>query len=88
MLPCSPAAISVSITTSSSWVGNLIGTQIAPLLFESRLQLFGTFYLLAGINLLAFLFILLTLPETKARQLAVLQLSVWLYVKYKHHSRL
>ncbi len=40
--------------------------QVSPILLASpQIQTQGTLYILAGINIIAFLFILLVVPETK-----------------------
>ncbi len=47
------------------WIGNLLMAQITPIMLASPLRTHGTFYFLAGTNLLASAYVLLTLPETK-----------------------
>ena len=57
--------VAVSITTAANWTGNFIIALVTPILLNSVLRTFGTFYLLAGLLVLATLFVLLCLPETK-----------------------
>lgn len=45
----------------------VIVAQTTPILISSGLQTYGTFYVLGVVNVLAFVFILMTLPETKVR---------------------
>ena len=47
------------------WVCDVVVAQLTPIMLASALQTFGTFYFLAGVNLIGFFFVLLTLPETK-----------------------
>lgn len=61
--------IAVSVTTTANWMGNFIIALITPLLLNSLLHTYGTFYVLSACLLLAILFVLLTLPETKVRTL-------------------
>ena len=58
----------VSLASLSFWVSNLVVAQLTPILLASPLQSHGTFYILAGLNLAGFLFVLLTVPETKVIQ--------------------
>ena len=53
------------MVTLSFWVCNVVVAQLTPIILASALQTFGTFYFLAGVNLIGFFFALLTLPETK-----------------------
>ena len=63
------AGFAVSLSTLSFWVSNLIVAQLTPIMLASPLQTFGTFYILAGVNIAGFFFTLLVLPETKVIQL-------------------
>ena len=47
------------------WGGTFLMGQVGPVLLSSPLKTDGTFYLLSGMCLLAFLHVLLLLPETK-----------------------
>lgn len=65
IFPLSVRSHAVSITTSANWLGNFLVAMLTPILLASSLGIHGTFYLLSAILALAFLFVLLTLPETK-----------------------
>ena len=55
----------MSLTTSGNWIGNFVVAMATPILLGSSLGTSGTFYILGGLLLLAFLFVLFSLPETK-----------------------
>ncbi len=57
--------LSCSLTNAVYWSAAVVATQTTPLLLSSDLQTHGTFYVLAGLNALAFIFVLTTVPETK-----------------------
>ncbi len=57
--------LSLSLTNAAYWSADVVATQTTPLLLSSALQTHGTFYILAGLNALAFIFVLTTVPETK-----------------------
>lgn len=59
------AGFAVSITTTANWTGNFVIAFSTPLLLNSFFQTYGTFYILSGFLLMATLFVLFTLPETK-----------------------
>lgn len=63
------AGTAVSITTAANWIGNFTIAMATPLLLGSNWGLLpgtaGTFLLLSGFLVTAFLFVLLMLPETK-----------------------
>ncbi|XP_019863763.1 PREDICTED: probable glucose transporter rco-3 isoform X2 [Amphimedon queenslandica] len=61
--------LSVRVTTSGNWNGNFVVAMVTPLLLGSVLKTAGTFYILAGFLFASFLFVLLTLPETKEESL-------------------
>uniref|UniRef100_A0A1X7TTS5 Major facilitator superfamily (MFS) profile domain-containing protein n=1 Tax=Amphimedon queenslandica TaxID=400682 RepID=A0A1X7TTS5_AMPQE len=61
--------LSVRVTTSGNWIGNFVVAMVTPLLLGSVLKTAGTFYILAGFLFASFLFVLLTLPETKGESL-------------------
>ena len=61
--------IAVSITTSGNWIGNFVIAMVTPILLGSVLKTAGTFYILAVFLFASFLFVLLTLPETKGESL-------------------
>ena len=63
------SGVAVSVTTSGNWIGNFVVAMITPLLLGSVLKTAGTFYILAGFLFASFLFVLLTLPETKGESL-------------------
>lgn len=65
IFPLNVRGISVSITTSANWLGNFVVAMLTPILIASSLGISGTFFLLAAMLALAFLFVLLVLPETK-----------------------
>ena len=66
IFPLDVRGVAVSITTASNWTGNFIVAMLTPVLILcSPLDVHGTFFLLSGALLLGFLFVLLTLPETK-----------------------
>lgn len=67
LFPLRVRAVSVSITTASNWLGNFLVAMLTPILIASPVGIHGTFYLLSGLLLAAFFFVLLTLPETKVR---------------------
>lgn len=69
-IPTFFAGIAVSLTSSAFWLGNFIIAQVTPILLASSLQTHGTFLLLVGVHVFAFLFVLLTLPETKVGTLS------------------
>ncbi len=76
IFPLNVRGVSVSITTSANWLGNFVVAMLTPILLVSDLGISGTFFLLAGILVLAFLFVLLVLPETKARQSTITKLFI------------
>lgn len=53
------------------WGGTFLMGEIGPVLISSPLRTFGTFYLLSGMCLLAFLHVLFLLPETKVRPVPI-----------------
>ena len=55
----------MALSTSTFWIGNLVIALMTPILLDSVLRTSGTFYLLAAVHLIAFIFVLTTLPETK-----------------------
>ncbi len=58
--------MAVSITTSANWIGNFIVAMVTPILLGSEhLGTPGTFYIISVFLFMAFVFVLLTLPETK-----------------------
>jgi MFS family permease len=61
--------LAVSITTTANWTGNFLVALATPILLGSALHTYGTFYLLSGFILLATLFVLFSLPETKGESL-------------------
>lgn len=62
----STSALAGSITTVVYWLGNTLVAQLSPVLLASpQIRTQGTLYILAGVNITAFLFVLLVLPETK-----------------------
>ena len=63
------SGVAVSVTTSGNWIGNFVVAMVTPLLLGSVLKTAGTFYILAGFLFASFLFVLLTLPETKGESL-------------------
>lgn len=63
------SGVAVSVTTSGNWIGNFVVAMVTPLLLGSELKTAGTFYILAGFLFASFLFVLLTLPETKGESL-------------------
>jgi len=60
-----PIGIAVSLTTAANWTGNFVLAITTPVLLASQLQTYGTFYIYSLLLAAAFLFVLLTLPETK-----------------------
>jgi hypothetical protein len=44
-------------------------SEIGPVLLSSPLRTYGTFYLLSGICVLSYLYVLFLVPETKVRAL-------------------
>lgn len=65
IFPLEVRATSVSITTAANWMGNFVVAMLTPVLIASPLRIHGTFYVLSAMLVAAFLFVLLTLPETK-----------------------
>lgn len=65
IFPLKVRGVSVSITTAANWVGNFVVAMLTPILIASPLGIHGTFYLLSVMLLAAFLFVALTLPETR-----------------------
>ena len=62
--------VAVSITTSANWIGNFIVAMVTPILLGNPvLGTAGTFYIISVFLFLAFVFVLLTLPETKGESL-------------------
>ena len=57
--------ISASLSQIGWWGGILLLGEIGPILISSPLKSSGTLYLLSGMCLLAFVHILLLIPETK-----------------------
>ena len=74
------SGIAVSLTSAVTWVGVIIIAQVTPILLASSLQTHGTFYLFAGVHIVATLFALLTLPETKVKHAVV----VYTYLYPQH----
>ena len=60
--------LAVSLTTSANWIGNFAIAQLTPIMIGA-VNIFGTFYILASVLLVAFLFTLLSVPETKGESL-------------------
>ena len=58
------AGITTGISTSAYWVSSTLINQITPLIL-AQLGLSGYFYIITGINMFAFILVLLALPETK-----------------------
>ena len=50
------------------WSGTFLMGEIGPILLSSPLRTSGTFYLFSGMCLLAFLHVLLLIPETKVSE--------------------
>ncbi|XP_019859149.1 PREDICTED: galactose transporter-like [Amphimedon queenslandica] len=69
IFPLSVRGVAVSVTTSGNWIGNFVVAMVTPLLLSFVLKTTGTFYILAGFLFASFLFVLLTLPETKGESL-------------------
>lgn len=65
IFPLSVRGVSTSITTAANWSGNFLVAMLTPILLASPLQVDGTFYIISLFLFMAFLFVLLTLPETK-----------------------
>lgn len=53
------------MSTCSYWVFTCLVNQSTPLILGSPLELHGFFFIIAGINLFAVVFVTFTLPETK-----------------------
>ena len=68
IFPLEVRAMGVSITTAANWTGNFLVAMLTPVLLASPLQIHGTFYVLSIALFAAFLFVLLTLPETKVTE--------------------
>ena len=60
-----PIAFGVAVGTANYWICSIAVTQLTPIMLSSPLQVFGTMYCFAGAAFISFIFILLTLPETK-----------------------
>ena len=60
-----------AISATSFGIFGSISNQLTPIIIGSPLQIHGFLYLIAGENLLAILFVLFALPETKVRSLTV-----------------
>ena len=60
-----PIAFGVAVGTATYWICSIAVTQLIPIMLSSPLQVFGTMYCFAGAAFISFLFVLLTLPETK-----------------------
>ena len=69
IFPLSVRSAAVSLTTAANWIGNFIVAMLTPVLIASSLQIHGTFYILSGALLVAFFFVLFSLPETKVSRL-------------------
>ena len=57
--------IGVALSQLGWWGGTFLMGEVGPVLFSSPLKIPGTFYLFAVLYILAFLHVLLLLPETK-----------------------
>ena len=57
--------ISAALSQIGWWSGIILLDEVGPILISSRLRTYGTFYLLSGMCLLAFLHVLFLIPETK-----------------------
>lgn len=88
IFPLNVRGIAVSITTAANWIGNFIIAMLTPILIASSFGIYGTFYLLCGALLLAVLFVLLTLPETKVSGVITHDklCSIYVYM-YTHRVR-
>ena len=60
-----PAAVAVAISTACNWLIGYALTQAFPSILAS-LYTFGTLYMIGVVNLVAGLFYLFFIPETKA----------------------
>lgn len=70
IFPLTIRGVAVSITTSANWIGNFIVAMVTPILLGNPvLGTAGTFYIISVFLFLAFVFVLLTLPETKGESL-------------------
>ncbi len=58
------AGITGGISTSTYWLSTALMNQITPLILV-QLGISGYFYIITGINMFAFILVLLALPETK-----------------------
>lgn len=76
IFPLSIRGLAVSLTTSSNWIGNFIIAMVTPILLGSFLGTGGTFFILGGLLFASFLFVLLTLPETKVRAMNKLEIDI------------
>lgn len=70
------AGISAALSQLGWWGGIILLGEIGPVLISSPLKTSGTFYLLSGACLMAFLHVLLFIPETKVS----VHLDRWLFV--------
>ena len=78
--------MAVALVTVGWWSGNIISGELSPFLLTS-LGTAGTLLLHSGVCVLAFLFILLLLPETKVCIWDVIfNCSFLLLIHISHHT--
>ena len=59
--------ISTALSYTGMWIGAVVVSQISPILIVSSLGVHGTYYLMAGVCLVLFFFVLFLIPETKVK---------------------
>ena len=61
------AGFVISICSSAFWIGIVISNQLGPVLLSSPLGVSGTLLVFSANVLFLFIFVLLSLPETKVK---------------------
>ena len=56
-------------------------SEVGPILLSSPLRTYGTFYLLSGMCVLSYLYVLFLVPETKVRVAYIHHISLILFFK-------
>ena len=83
------SGLSAALSQLGWWGGIFLLGEVGPVLLSSPLKTSGTFYFLSGMCLLAFLHVLVLIPETKARMFLIcfyIQLNLMLLYFVQGHS--
>ncbi|QKJ86032.1 Arabinose-proton symporter [Paramixta manurensis] len=75
IFPIHVRGIAVSIATFALWGGNFMVSRFFPVLVEN-INAANTFFIFAGISVVALIFVLTTVPETKGKTLEEIELEL------------